>query len=184
MWCFRGSSLNTAESLTENITKKNRSATHAPLFDAAYETDELLLRFRVIVCDLRPVNGVPPGSRCIPAGGSGTSGSRRVPRRRGRRRLAAIDNRIVLVGGGLDHQFAVADQQPRPAGAEASGGGRRSNFVLKSAKLPKAPLIAVARSPLGFAAAALLHDLPEHASGSDGRRRCCAPRCECFRAPC
>src|SRR5579863_1988657 len=82
-----------------------------------------LLRGRVIVGYLRPVDHVPP---CLDIFGAAVLIFEVVgvlPDVKTEEGFAAVHDGIVLIGAGLDGEFAVAEQEPGPAGAEALGGG-------------------------------------------------------------
>ena len=60
--------------------------------------------------------------------------------------------RIVLVGGGNDFEFAAVHDEPGPAAAETADARRFKLFALKSSKLPNAALMSSASLPVGRAA--------------------------------
>ena len=76
--------------------------------------------------------------------------------------LAASREQIggVLIRRGVDGQFPISDDQPRPAGTEAAQT-RGSKFFLKSSKRPERRADRSRKIPLGLSATALFHQRPE-----------------------
>ena len=143
----------------------------------------LFLSVGVILSDLRPVDDVPPSLKIFRPAILVFQVVGVFPNVQTEEGLAAVHDGVVLIGRGFDGEFAVANEQPSPAGAEALGGLRRSGLVLKSAKLPKKEdLMAPARSPLGSPPPPFFIIFQNIESGSCGRRRYCEQRCGCSRA--
>src|ERR1700691_551045 len=80
---------------------------------------DLLLGVGEVFLHLRPVNGVPPGLEIIGPAVLIFQVISMFPDVHTEESLTAIDDGIVLVRGGFDDEFSVAEQKPGPARAEA-----------------------------------------------------------------
>src|SRR3990170_8268595 len=120
-----------------------------------------LPKFREVVRDLRPIDGVPPRLDVLGASVLILQVIGVLPDVDAEERLAAIQDGIVLVRGRFDGELAATDQQPRPPGPESRCRGLGECFF----EIPEAAeriFDGVGQIPRRLPAAALFHDLPEH----------------------
>ena len=87
--------------------------------------------------------------------------------------------RIVLVRGGNDFQFAVVGDEPDPAAAETAEA-RRFKLRLEIIEAAERGLDVVREFAGGRAAGVRAENFPEERMVRSGRRRCCAPGRGCF----
>src|SRR5271165_1221470 len=66
----------------------------------------------------------------------------------------------VLIGGGVDGEFAILYEQPRPAGTETAHASSLE-LLLKAGKGAESRADGRRQVALGLAASALFHELPE-----------------------
>jgi len=111
--------------------------------------------------DLFPVDGVPPGSEVVGALVLVLEVVCVLPDVVAEDGVVALGERVVLVGGGGDLQFAAFKGEPAPAGAELLGGGL-VELLLEVLEGAEVFLDLLADLACRFAAALGLHDLPEH----------------------
>src|SRR5271170_2120998 len=110
---------------------------------------------------LRPVDRVPPGLEIFGPAVLIFQVVGMLPDIHTKESLAAVHDGIVLVRGGFNHEFPVAEQKPGPARAEALGA-RVINLRFEIREAAECGADCFAQLTAGFAASALFHDLPEH----------------------
>src|SRR5262245_6478394 len=148
-----------------NPTIASASRTRAPhpkpRRRGASESPMALSRHGVVIGGLGPVDDGPPGFDVVRPAVLVLEVIGVFPDVETENGLAAVHPRRVLVRRGLDHELAVADEQPRPARPE-SPDARGSELGLELRERPERRVDRFLEIALGLPAAPLLHERPEH----------------------